>query len=167
MYLLSFGIEDVTNDVMKNTQDIPDYKQRNEIIQKNIKEIIQRATQNTYYNAVVKPYSYELQYFLIVYETFKDVRLVAAPPEHIGKFGGEDDNWMWPRHNADFTMFRIYVGKDNKPAEYSPENVPYKPKYVIPISLKGYKENDFTMVYGFPGKNTRVFVILWCGYFGE
>jgi len=145
-------IEDVTSEVMKNTQSISDYKQKNEIIQKNIKDIIQRATQNTHYHAVVKPYSYELQYFLIVYETFKDVRLVAAPPEHIGKFGGEDDNWMWPRHNADFTIFRIYAGKDNQPAEYSPENVPYKPKYVIPISMRGYKENDFTMIYGFPGR---------------
>lgn len=145
-------IEDVTNEVLKNTQNISDRKQKEEIIQKNIQEIVARATQGTHYNATVKPYSYELQYFLIVYETFKDVRLVAAPPEHIGKFGGEDDNWMWPRHNADFTMFRIYVGKDNKPAEYSPDNVPYQPKYVIPISLKGYKEGDFTMVYGFPGR---------------
>ena len=145
-------IEDVTKEVLKNTNGITDKKERNNVINKNIQEIVQKATQGTHYNAVVKPYSYELQYFLIVYETFKDVRLVAAPPEHIGKFGGEDDNWMWPRHNADFTMFRIYASKDNKPAEYSPDNVPYKPKYVIPISIKGYKEGDFTMVYGFPGR---------------
>ncbi|MCX7728901.1 MAG: S46 family peptidase [Bacteroidia bacterium] len=145
-------IEDVTNEVLKSTQNVTEKKQRDAIINENIQAIIKKATEGTHYNAIVKPFSYELQYFLIVYETFKDVRLVAAPPEHIGKFGGEDDNWMWPRHNADFTMFRIYVNKENKPAEYSPDNVPYKPKYVIPISLKGYKENDFTMVYGFPGR---------------
>lgn len=145
-------IEDVTNEVLKNTQNTSDKKIKEEIINKNIQEIITKATNGTHYNAVVKPYSYELQYFLIIYETFKDIRLVAAPPEHIGKFGGEDDNWMWPRHNADFTMFRIYADKNNKPAEYSPDNVPYRPKYVIPVSLKGYKEGDFTMVYGFPGR---------------
>lgn len=145
-------IEDVTDKVLQNTNNITDKKQRDEIINKNIQSIIQQATNGTHYQAVVKPYSDELQYFLIVYEKFNDVRLVAAPPEHIGKFGGEDDNWMWPRHNADFTMFRIYASKDNKPAEYSQDNVPYKPKYVIPINTKGYKEGDFTMVYGFPGR---------------
>ncbi len=145
-------IEDVTKEVFNNTNGITDKKQKDAIIQKNIQNIVHKAIEGTHYNAVVKPFNYELQYFLIVYETFKDIRLVAAPPEHIGKFGGEDDNWMWPRHNADFTMFRIYASKDNKPAEYSPDNVPYRPKYVIPISLKGYKEGDFTMVYGFPGR---------------
>ncbi len=145
-------IEDVTKAVFNNTNGITDKKQKDAIIQKNIQNIVNKAIEGTHYNAMVKPFNYELQYFLIVYETFKDIRLVAAPPEHIGKFGGEDDNWMWPRHNADFTMFRIYASKDNKPAEYSPDNVPYRPKYVIPISLKGYKESDFTMVYGFPGR---------------
>lgn len=145
-------IEDVTHDVLKNTQQITDANQKNEIITQNIKNIIEHATKGTHYQATVKPFFYDLQYFLIVYETFKDIRLVAAPPEHIGKFGGEDDNWMWPRHNADFTMFRIYASKDNKPAEYSPDNIPYKPKYVIPINIKGYQEGDFTMVYGFPGR---------------
>jgi hypothetical protein len=145
-------IEDVTAEIQKMIKGITDKKQREEVLNNTIKNIVNTATAGTHYNAVVKPFNYELQYFLIVYETFKDIRLVAAPPEHIGKFGGEDDNWMWPRHNADFTMFRIYASKDNKPAEFSPDNVPYKPKYVIPISLKGYKENDFTMVYGFPGR---------------
>lgn len=145
-------IEDVTAEIQKMIKGITDKKQREEVLNNTIKTIVNTAIAGTHYNAVVKPFNYELQYFLIVYETFKDIRLVAAPPEHIGKFGGEDDNWMWPRHNADFTMFRIYASKDNKPAEFSPENVPYKPKYVIPISLKGYKENDFTMVYGFPGR---------------
>ncbi|HPQ08348.1 MAG TPA: S46 family peptidase [Bacteroidia bacterium] len=145
-------IEDVTAQIQKMIKGITDKKQKEEVLNNTIKNIVNTAIAGTHYNAVVKPFNYELQYFLIVYETFKDIRLVAAPPEHIGKFGGEDDNWMWPRHNADFTMFRIYASKDNKPAEFSPENVPYKPKYVIPISLKGYKENDFTMVYGFPGR---------------
>lgn len=145
-------IEDVTSEVLKDIHSNMDDKTKEEIKNKNIQNIITKATQGTHYNAVVKPYSYELQYFLIIYETFKDIRLVAAPPEHIGKFGGEEDNWIWPRHNADFTIFRIYVNKNNKPAEYAPDNIPYTPKYVIPISLKGYKENDFTMVYGFPGR---------------
>ncbi len=145
-------IEDVTKDVLKNISSHLNAKQKDSVLQHNANIIIQNTLKNTNYNAVIKPYSYELQYFLIVFEQFKDVRLVAAPPEHIGKFGGEDDNWVWPRHNADFSMFRIYTSKDNKPADYSPDNVPYKPKYVIPISIKGCKENDFTMVYGFPGR---------------
>ena len=78
--------------------------------------------------------------------------MVGAPPSDIGRFGGDTDNWMWPRHNADFSVFRIYANKDNKPAEYSADNVPYNPKHVIPVSVKGYKKGDFTMVYGFPGR---------------
>ena len=91
------------------------------------------------------------QYFLFVNEIFRDVRLVGAPPSAIGKFGGETDNWVWPRHTGDFSLFRIYAGKDNKPADYSVDNVPYKPGYFFPISLKGVQEGDFTMVFGYPG----------------
>jgi hypothetical protein len=90
-----------------------------------------------------------------VNETFRDVRLVGAPPSAIGKFGGETDNWIWPRHTGDFSVFRIYAGKDNKPADYSVENVPYKPLYHFPISLKGLKEGDFTMVFGYPGSTSE------------
>ncbi len=95
------------------------------------------------------------QYFLFVNEIFRDIRLVGAPPSAIGKFGGETDNWVWPRHTGDFSIFRIYAGKENKPADYSKDNVPYKPLYHFPISLKGVKEGDFTMVFGYPGTTSE------------
>ena len=117
--------------------------------------IIKEATKDTHYGAYIRPFFYGNEYYMFVTETFKDIRLVGAPPSSIGKFGGDTDNWMWPRHTGDFSVFRIYANKDNKPAEYSKDNVPYKPKYVIPISIKGVEENDFTMVYGFPGRTTE------------
>ena len=94
-------------------------------------------------------------FYLIVYKTYTDVRFVGAPPATLGKFGGETDNWMWPRHTCDFSMFRIYAGQDNQPADYSPENVPYKPARSLKVSLKGVKENDFAMVMGYPGRTQR------------
>ena len=90
-----------------------------------------------------------------MYEVFRDISLVGAPPQSMGKFGGDTDNWMWPRHTADFSIFRIYCGKDGKPAPYSKDNVPYKPKHHMPISLKGYQMNDFAMVMGYPGRTNR------------
>ena len=101
---------------------------------------------------------YGNQQFLFVYEQFDDVRLVAAPPSSIGKFGGDTDNWIWPRHTGDFSMFRVYASKENKPAPYSPQNVPYRPKKHFTISTKGVKEGDFTMIYGFPG-NTQEYIL--------
>jgi hypothetical protein len=92
---------------------------------------------------------------MFITETFTDVRLVGAPPSSIGKFGSDTDNWIWPRHTGDFSIFRIYANKNNEPANYSPDNIPYKPKYVIPISMKGVESGDFTMVYGFPGRTTE------------
>ncbi len=89
---------------------------------------------------------------MYVYKIYRDVRLVGAPPSSIGKFGGDTDNWIWPRHTGDFSLFRIYAGKDNEPADYSPDNVPYKPKKFFPISLKGINPGDFTMVFGNPGR---------------
>lgn len=145
-------IEDVTKKVFSGADANLSETKRDSIIKANIKQIEKDAVNGTHYNAFIRPFFYGNEYYMFVVETFKDVRMVGAPPSSIGKFGGETDNWAWPRHNADFSLFRIYAGKDNKPAEYSPENVPYKPKYVIPISLKGYKQGDFTMVYGFPGR---------------
>ncbi len=101
---------------------------------------------------------YGNQKFLFVYRSFKDVRLVGTPPSAIGKFGGDTDNWIWPRHTGDFSLFRVYAGADNEPAEYSPQNQPYRPKRHFPISTKGVREGDFTMIYGFPG-NTQEYVI--------
>ncbi|MCE3277929.1 MAG: peptidase, partial [Bacteroidetes bacterium] len=107
------------------------------------------------FDAQVRSMFKDNAYYLFVFEKFTDVRLVATPPQSIGKFGGDTDNWMWPRHTADFSMFRIYANKDNKPAAYSKENVPYKPKKSLPVSLKGLNEGDYTMVYGFPGRTNR------------
>ncbi|MCS6981698.1 MAG: S46 family peptidase, partial [Flavobacteriales bacterium] len=105
--------------------------------------------------ASVESYFYGNEYYLIVYKVFKDIRLVGTPPESVGKFGGDTDNWMWPRHTGDFSIFRIYAGPDNEPAEYSPNNRPYHPKMFLPISLKGIKENDFAFILGFPGSTQR------------
>ena len=115
-------------------------------------QIVEKAkAEGTGYKASVEQMYYGNQQFLFVYEQFDDVRLVAAPPSSIGKFGGDTDNWIWPRHTGDFSMFRVYASKDNRPAAYSPQNVPYRPKKHFSISTKGVKEGDFTMIYGFPG----------------
>ena len=145
-------MEDVTDKVLKGITDNMPEKEREEIIKKNIKEVRQEAQKsNEKYQIIVKPFFYGNQYFLFINEIFKDVRLVGAPPSAIGKFGGDTDNWMWPRHTGDFSVFRIYANKDNKPAEYSKDNVPYKPVKHFTISLKEVKEGDFTMVFGYPG----------------
>lgn len=145
-------IDDVTAKVLKGVTANMTETKKDSITKANIKAIEKEATTGTHYEAFIRPFFYGNEYYLFVVETFKDVRMVGAPPSSIGKFGGDADNWMWPRHTGDFSVFRIYANKDNKPAEYSPDNVPYKPKHVIPISLKGYKPGDFTMVYGFPGR---------------
>jgi hypothetical protein len=107
------------------------------------------------YNANVRPFFDGNEYYLFVYETFKDIRLVGAPPEAVGKFGGDTDNWMWPRHTGDFSMFRVYANAENKPAEYSAENKPYKPKNYLKVNLTGVKPGDFTMIFGYPGRTNR------------
>lgn len=145
-------IEDVTGKVTNGVTSNMTETKKDSIQKANIKQIEKNAVAGTHYEAFVRPFFYGNEYYLFVVETFKDVRMVGAPPSSIGKFGGDTDNWMWPRHTGDFSVFRIYANKDNKPAEYSTDNVPYKPKHVIPISLKGYKQGDFTMVYGFPGR---------------
>ena len=122
-------------------------------------QIVEKAkAEGTGYKASVEQMYYGNQQFLFVYEQFDDVRLVAAPPSSIGKFGGDTDNWIWPRHTGDFSMFRVYASKENKPAPYSPQNVPYRPKKHFTISTKGVKEGDFTMIYGFPG-NTQEYIL--------
>lgn len=145
-------IEDVTTRALENIKPTFSELQKDSAIQANLKTIEVQAKKNTHYDAFVRPFFYGNEYYLFVTEVFKDIRLVGAPPESIGKFGGETDNWVWPRHNADFSMFRIYAGMDNKPAEFGADNVPYVPAYSFPISLKGVEEGDFTMVYGFPGR---------------
>ena len=144
-------MEDVTNKVLEGIEDVRD-DDRKKYITEKIEKIIEEATSETHYGAKIKPFFYGNQYYMFITETFKDVRLVGAPPSSIGKFGGDTDNWMWPRHTGDFSVFRIYADKDNKPAEYAWDNVPYKPKHHFPISLKGINKGDFTFVYGFPGR---------------
>lgn len=123
--------------------------------QEIFKGIVAEAIKGTHYEGVVRSFFKDNAYYLFVFEKFTDVRLVGAPPQAIGKFGGDVDNWMWPRHTGDFSMFRIYADKDNKPAKYSADNVPYKPKKYLTISNKGVEEGDYTMVYGFPGRTNR------------
>jgi hypothetical protein len=148
-------MEDVTEKVLKGVTGQMSPDDREKIISTNISEIRQAATRGNDYSAIVRPFFMGNQYFLFVNETFRDVRLVGAPPSAIGKFGGETDNWIWPRHTGDFSLFRIYADKNNKPAAFSKENVPYKPLYYFPISLKGVREGDFTMVFGYPGSTSE------------
>lgn len=149
---LLIRIDDVTEAILNEVKDSMTEKERSELIKKNIKSITEKAEEESGYDARIRAFYYGNQYFMFLTETFKDVRLVGAPPSNIGKFGGDTDNWMWPRHTGDFSVFRIYADKDNKPAAYSEDNVPYKPKYHIPISLKGADEGDFTFVFGYPGR---------------
>lgn len=144
-------MEDVTDQVLANVNDNMSESERYAEIQKQVRLIELKASENGKFETVAKPLFYGNEYYLFVYKVYKDVRLVGAPPSGIGKFGGDTDNWMWPRHTGDFSMFRIYADKNNEPVEYSPENVPYKPKKFFPISLKGFKKGDFTMVFGYPG----------------
>ncbi|TAF32265.1 MAG: S46 family peptidase [Cytophagales bacterium] len=119
------------------------------------KKIAEEAVKGSHYNAVVKDFFHGNEFYLFVLETFTDVRLVGAPPSSIGKFGGDTDNWMWPRHTGDFSLLRVYAGADGKPAPYSASNVPYKPKHSLPISMRGIKEGDFSMTFGYPGRTQR------------
>ena len=143
-------MEDVTEKVFDGISGLND-EEKERRIQNNILKIRKEAEKEGKFSAQVKPLFYGNQYFLYVHKIYKDVRLVGAPPSAIGKFGGDTDNWMWPRHTGDFTLFRIYAGKDNEPADYSPENVPFHPKKFFSVSIKGVKEGDFTMVFGNPG----------------
>ncbi len=144
-------MEDVTKTILIGVTDDMELQDREKKIKENIAKIVEKATKDNNYQAIVKPFFHGNQYFLFINEIFKDVRLVGAPPSAIGKFGGDTDNWMWPRHTGDFSVFRIYANKDNKPAEYSEANVPYKPAKHFTISLKELKEGDFTFVFGYPG----------------
>jgi len=144
-------MQDVTQHILDSVSSMMSEKEREAAIKKCIKQITDEVEADSLYSASVRPFYYGNAYYLLVYETFKDVRLVGAPPSNIGKFGGDTDNWMWPRHTGDFSLFRIYANKENKPAEYSEDNVPYKPLYTIPVSIKGVQEDDFTFIFGFPG----------------
>ncbi len=148
-------IEDVTEQVTASFKKDMSERDRNIELKKASKAIIDKAVAGTNYKAQVKDMFGGNQYFLLVYVIYKDVRLVGAPPSSMGKFGGDTDNWMWPRHTADFSMFRIYTAPDGSPAEYSKNNVPLKPKHFLPVSVKGVEDGDFAMIMGFPGTTNR------------
>ena len=150
---------DVTDQVLKGYDASMIEAQRDSVVRANSRRLVAESVKDGKgLTANVEALFYGNQYFLFVFRVFRDVRLVGAPPSSIGKFGGDTDNWMWPRHTGDFSMFRIYADKDNNPAEYSPENVPYHPRKFFKISRAGVQEGDFTFVYGCPG-STQEYVM--------
>ncbi len=147
-------IKDVTSTILVGTENLTG-KDLDAKIKQNTDTYIASQKKESYQKISVKSMYYGNKYYAYLIDTYKDVRLVGAPPSSIGKFGSDTDNWVWPRHSGDFSMFRIYADKNNKPAEYSKDNIPYNPKYFLPVSLKDKNENDFTFVYGFPGRTTE------------
>jgi hypothetical protein len=148
-------IEDVTTKVLEGVATLSNEADKQKKIQENISALSNSIPKETWQENKIKTFYDGNQYLLFVTETFKDIRFVGAPPSSIGKFGSDTDNWVWPRHTGDFSLFRIYADKNNHPATYSTENVPYKPKKFFPISIEGLKENDFTMVMGYPGRTSE------------
>lgn len=148
-------IDDVSAAFRLVLNDTMSEKSLESIIREKSQELVKKSTEGTHFDARVFPFYEGNEFYLFIYETYKDVRLVGTPPWGIGKFGADTDNWMWPRQKGDFCLFRVYADKDGKPAEYSPENVPLKSKHFFPISLKGIQENDYAMILGYPGRTDR------------
>ena len=148
-------IEDVTSKVLEGTATLATELEKQKKIQENITSLSNSLPKESWQENKIRTFYEGNQYMLFVTETYKDVRLVGAPPSSIGKFGSDTDNWVWPRHTGDFSLFRIYADKNNHPASYSKDNVPYTPKHFLPVSLDGVKEDDFTMVFGYPGKTSE------------
>ncbi|WP_299884183.1 S46 family peptidase [uncultured Lacinutrix sp.] len=148
-------IEDITTQVLAGINDTMNEKEKQSTISKNSNTAMAAAAKEAWQDTKVKSFYKGNQYFLFVTERFEDIRLVGAPPSSIGKFGSDTDNWVFPRHTGDFSMFRIYADANNRPAKYSKENKPYKPKHFLPISLDGVEEGDFTLVFGFPGRTNE------------
>lgn len=148
-------IRDVTQQVLTDVTDEMTEEERRRTINTVSYELEKEAREDTHYETYVRSFFNSNKYYLFVVETFRDIRLVGAPPQALGKFGGDTDNWMWPRHTNDFALFRVYSGPDGKPASYSEDNVPHQPKHFLPISLQGMEEGDFAMVLGYPGRTNR------------
>lgn len=148
-------IEDVSKTINKELNESMTPEQRAAKIAEISKTLEKQAVEGTHYEAFVRDFYDGNEFYLFVKETFTDVRLIGTPPQSVGKFGGDTDNWMWPRQTGDFSMFRIYAGADNKPAKYSASNVPFTPRHSLPISLKGVQKDDYAMVMGFPGRTNR------------
>jgi len=151
-------MEEVTEEILKGVEKAKNLQERDEIIERNIKTTGARATKGTDYSAVIKPFYYGNQYYMFINRVYPDVRLVGTPPENIGKFGGDTDNWMWPRHTGDFALYRVYANKDGAPSPYSPNNIPLATETFFPISIKGINEGDFTMVLGYPGTTQQYLI---------
>src|SRR5690625_2801070 len=147
-------MEDVTEEI-ENATDVRSKKRADKRKESIINEIETKASANGKYVAKVVPFYNGNQYILMVHGVYTDVRLVATPPKNLGKFGGDTDNWIWPRHTADFAIFRVYANAKNEPANYNSNNVPYQPKHYLPVSLKGVEEGDFAMIMGYPGRTNR------------
>ncbi|MBO6605603.1 S46 family peptidase [Psychroserpens sp.] len=148
-------IEDVTTQMLEGVIETMTPREKQSQIDLNRNKVIKSVDKEDWHGVKIRPFYKGNQYYLFVTERFEDVRLVGAPPSSIGKFGSDTDNWVWPRHTGDFSIFRIYADKNNRPAKYSKDNVPYKPKHYLPISLDGIEEGDFTMVFGFPGRTNE------------
>jgi hypothetical protein len=151
-------MREVTKEALSGISDDMDEGKRKEILDANLKKLKEANAMDNGIDVRIKPFFSGNRYFMFFYEVYKDIRLVGTPPSNIGKFGGDTDNWMWPRHTGDFSVFRIYANKDNKPATYSKDNVPYQPKMHLKISLQGIEEDDFTFVYGYPGRTEEYLV---------
>ncbi|WP_299987249.1 S46 family peptidase [uncultured Pontibacter sp.] len=148
-------MDDVTGKVLEGIDNNMPEKERLQLASQRAQAIAKEASENGRYVSYVRDFFNGNEYYLFIYERFNDVRLVGTPPSAVGKFGGDTDNWMWPRHTGDFAMFRVYMAPDGKPAEYSAQNVPYKPKHHLPINIGGVEQDDFAMVFGFPGRTKR------------
>ena len=148
-------MRDVTDKVTFNVNDDMEETERQRLIDENIKKLVADVEKTTDYKVSVKPYFLGNEYYLLLNEEYTDVRLVGCPPSNIGKFGGDTDNWVWPRHTGDFSVFRVYANKDGHPADYNPDNVPYKPAKHLEISLKGAEEGDFAFVFGYPARTSE------------
>jgi hypothetical protein len=148
-------MEDVTKEINKVLTDDMSESERSKAAAAASEALIEKATKGTDYRADVETFYHGNEFYLFVYQRYTDIRMVGAPPSSIGKFGGDTDNWMWPRHTGDFSMFRVYADKKNQPADYSADNVPLKPKHHLPVSLKGVEDGDFAMVWGYPGSTDR------------
>ncbi|MDR2232537.1 MAG: S46 family peptidase, partial [Tannerella sp.] len=146
---------DVTDQILPQLASINDEYERIIMADSIGKALCEKIETNDFLTANVYPFYSQNKYYLVVYQIYKDVRLVFTPPSSVGKFGGDTDNWMWPRQTGDFSVFRVYAGPNNQPAEYNAANQPYKPRYAVEVSTQGYKDKDYAMTVGFPGSTDR------------
>jgi len=149
------SMRDVTDEILSKIPSVLSEIQRELAIDSISETLTQEFENNPFKSAWIVPFYSGNKYYMVVYDVFRDVRLVVTPPESVGKFGGETDNWMWPRHTGDFSVFRVYADQNNQPAEFDPANVPYKPRYVVPVSLNGYQKGSYSMTIGYPGRTQR------------